>query len=193
MTMRLAGAIVALLAGSIFSEGCATTMVIETEPVGAHVSIDGKPVGDAPAVTKQLTVAGGRLRVAVDAPGYETSYVTVTQSELFLWPAIIAVTPLLMVPVIVVPVFGPIITIGWAIVTSPTLLSLLFIQKYPDRVKVTLKPRLPLGIVAPTDAWTIPDDAVPNPPPLPKEQPPAPDAPVIPQQPAQPEGGNPVP
>jgi hypothetical protein len=190
MTMRLAGAIVvALLVGS----GCATTMVVETEPVGAHVSIDGKPVGDAPAVTKQLTVAGGRLRVAVDAPGYETSYVTVTQSELFLWPAIIAVTPLLMVPVVVVPVFGPIITIGWAIVTSPTLLSLLFIQKYPDRVKVALKPKLPLGIVGPTDSWTIPDDAVPNPPPLAPTSPPT-DAPAtIPQQPPQPEGGNPIP
>src|SRR5256885_10975370 len=115
--MRLAGPFLALVVGS----GCATTMVIETEPVGARVIIDGKAVGDAPTVTKQFTSTGGRLHVTVDAEGYETANVTVTQSDMFLWPAMIALTPLLMLPVVVIPVIGPIITIGWAVVTSPTL------------------------------------------------------------------------
>ena len=190
--MRLAGAF-ALVLGIAFGSGCATTMVIETEPAGARVTIDGKDVGEAPTVTKQFTSTGGRLHVTVDAEGYETANVIVTQSDVFLWPAMIALTPLLMLPVIVIPVIGPIITIGWAIVTSPTLLSLLFIQKYPDRVKVALRPKLRNGIPQPTDSWTIPDDLVPNPPPLPREPPPPPPDDTTPPQPPQPEGGNPIP
>jgi hypothetical protein len=176
--------------GSALSSGCAHTMIIETEPAGARVSIDGKPVGDSPVVTTQYTSTGGRLHVTVDADNYEPAHVTVTQSEWFLWPAILAVVPLFGVPFVVIPILGPIITVGWAVVTSPTLLSLVFLQKYPERVKVTLRPR---GFLQPTDSWLIPDDMDPNPPPLPREPkekgPPADYTP----QPPQPDGGNPVP
>jgi hypothetical protein len=179
---------VALAAGSA---GCAHTVVIDSEPVGAMVVVDGKPVGESPVVTRQLTGTGGRLRVDVEAQGYETAHVVVPQSEWFLLPAIVAVTPFLAVPFVVIPFVGPFITVIWAAVTSPTLIALFFLQKYPDRVKVTLKPKLPGGVLLPSDTWLIPEDYDPNPPPLPP--PPPPDDVVPLTQPPQPEGGNPVP
>lgn len=172
--------------------GCAHTMVIETEPPGASVMVNGEAQGDSPVVTQQLTSTGGRLHVTAEADGYEPTSVVVTQSEWFLWPAIVAVTPFLAVPFIVIPFIGPVITIGWAVLTSPTLVALLFLQRYPERVSITLRPKLPGGVLLPTDSWLIPDDYDPNPPPLPSDVPePLPPAP--PPQPPQPEGGNPVP
>ncbi len=173
------------------ASGCAHTMIIETEPPGANIAIDGKSVGESPVVTTQYTSTGGRLHVTADAESYETATVTVTQSEWFLWPAILAVTPFLAVPFVVIPFIGPVITVGWALITSPTLLSLVFLQRYPERVKITLRPK---GFLQPTDSWLIPEDLDPNPPPLPPEPPagtPPPDS--VPPQPPQPEGGNPVP
>ena len=175
----------------VIASGCAHTMIIESEPPGAHISIEGKPVGDAPVITTQFTATGGRLHVTAESESYETAHVVVTQSEWFLWPALIAVTPLLAVPFVVIPVLGPIITGVWAVITSPTLLALLFIQKYPDRVKISLRPK---GILVPTDGWLIPPDMDPNPPPLPRDTAPPADYTVPPKkQPEQPEGGNPVP
>lgn len=172
--------------------GCAHTMVVETEPPGASIAINGEAQGEAPVVSQQLTSTGGRLHVTAEADSYETASVVVTQSEWFLWPAIIAVTPFLAVPFVVIPFVGPVITIGWAVLTSPTLFALLFLQKYPERVKITLRPKLPGGVLLPTDSWLIPEDYDPNPPPLPTEDPAA-VPPEPPQQPPQPEGGNPVP
>lgn len=166
-------------------------MIIETEPAGAAVTINGKPQGESPVVSTQFTSTGGRLFVTAEAESYEPANVMVRQSEWFLWPAIIAVTPVLAAPFIVIPFVGPFITVGWAIVTSPTLLALVFLQKYPERVKITLQPRLPGGVLQPTDTWLIPDDYDPNPPPLPDALP-APAGEYLPQPP-QPEGGNPIP
>lgn len=180
----------ALLA--LLSSGCAHTMIVETEPTGAVVTINGEPQGAAPAVTTQFTSTGGRLYVTAEAEGYEKASLVVTQSEWFLWPAIIAVTPLFGVPFIVIPFIGPIITVGWAVITSPTLLSLVFLQKYPERVKLKMRAKLPGDPFVPTDTWLIPDDMDPNPPPL-TDKPPFEDPNKPPEQPPQPEGGNPVP
>jgi hypothetical protein len=189
----IACALVAALVVSVGS-GCAHTMIVETEPMGAVVTINGEPQGDSPAVTTQFTSTGGRLYVTAEADGYEKASLVVTQSEWFLWPAIVAVTPLFGVPFVVIPILGPIITVGWAVLTSPTLVSLLFLQKYPERVKLKMKAKVPNDPFVPTDTWLIPDDMDPNPPPLPDAAPPAPEDPSKPpEQPPQPEGGNPVP
>jgi hypothetical protein len=165
-------------------------MVIETEPAGARVAINGEPKGESPAVTTQFTSTGGRLYVTAEAEGYEPASAVVTQTEWFLWPAVIAVTPALALPFVVIPFIGPIVTLSWAVLTSPTLLSLMFVQKYPDRVKLTLRARLPKDPFSPSDTWAIPDEYDPNPPPLLD----GPRDPVeVPPQPPQPEGGNPIP
>ena len=183
--------VVAALMALVVGSGCAHTMIVETEPAGAAVNINGEDEGTSPAVTTQFTSTAGRLYITAEAEGYETASLVVEQSEWFLWPAVLAVTPLLGTPFVVIPFIGPVITVGWAVLTSPTLVSLLFLQKYPDRVKLKLRPKVPGDPFVPTDTWAIPDDYDPNPPPLPD---PAPDDTTAPpRQPPQPEGGNPVP
>lgn len=167
-------ATLALALTAIAGSGCAHTMVIETDPPEAEVAVNGEPVGTSPVITEQRTGTGGRLYLSVAADSYETADVVVTQDEWFLWPALLAATPLLGLSVVWVPFVGPVITLAWAIVTSPTLISLAFLQKYPDRVKVTLRPRLSGGVLQPTDTWLIPEDYDPNPPPLPDAAPEAP-------------------
>ncbi|MCC7072938.1 MAG: PEGA domain-containing protein [Deltaproteobacteria bacterium] len=162
---RTATGLAALVA--LAASACAHTVVIETEPQGAAVAIDGTYVGNAPVVADQRTGIGGRMRLEVSADAYETATVVVTQSEWFWWPALIAATPLLGLGVVWVPFIGPVITLTWALVTSPTLFALAFIQRYPERVLVTLQPRLLNGLPQPSDTWLIPDDYDPNPPPLP--------------------------
>lgn len=183
---QVAAVLLALVAGS----GCAHTMIVETEPMGARVSINGEPTGESPAVTTQFTSTGGRLYVTAEAEGYQQGSAVVTQSEWFLWPAIVAFVPAFGVPFVVIPVLGPFITVGWAVLTSPALLSLVFLQRYPERVKLTLVPKPPRDPFTPSDTWAIPEDYDPNPPPLP-DSPPEESAP--PPQPPQPEGGNPIP
>ncbi len=177
---------------ALAASACAHTVVIETEPEGAAVTIDGTYAGNAPVITEQRTSLGGRMRLEVSADAYETANVVVTQSEWFWWPAIIAATPLLGLGVVWVPFIGPVITLTWAVVTSPTLFALAFIQRYPERVLVTLQPRLLNGLPQPSDTWLIPDDYDPNPLPLPSlpsapppttgavEPEPPPDAPASP-------------
>lgn len=193
--MEQRGFACALVAALVVSagSGCAHTMIVETEPTAAVVTINGEPQGQAPAVTTQFTSTGGRLYVTAEADGYEKASLVVTQSEWFLWPAIVAVTPLLGVPFIVIPFIGPIITVGWAVITSPTLLSLVFLQKYPERVKLKMRAKLPGDPFVPTDTWLIPEDYDPNPPLLPDNVAPPEAASKPLEQPPQPEGGNPVP
>jgi hypothetical protein len=186
-------AVVAVALAMSASTGCAHTMIVETEPSGAVVTINGEPQGQSPAVTTQFTSTGGRLYIEAEADGYQKASLVVTQSEWFLWPAIVAVTPLLGVPFIVIPFIGPVITVGWAVITSPTLLSLVFLQKYPERVKLKMRAKLPTDPFVPTDTWLIPEDMDPNPPPLPDKAAPPEDPSKPLEQPPQPEGGNPVP
>lgn len=169
--LHLLKATIALALAAIAGAGCAHTVVIESEPPGAEIVVNSEHLGTTPVITEQRTGTGGRLYVSASADSYETADVVITQSEWFWWPAIIAATPLLGLGVVWVPFVGPVITLVWAAVTSPTLLSLAFLQKYPDRVKVTLRPRMSGGVLQPTDTWLIPDDYDPNPPPLPDAKP----------------------
>lgn len=171
-------ATIALALATIAGTGCAHTVVIESEPPGAEIVVNGEHLGATPVITEQRTGTGGRLYVSASADSYETADVVITQSEWFWWPAIIAATPLLGLGVVWVPFVGPVITLVWAAITSPTLASLAFLQKYPDRVKVTLRPRLSGGVLQPTDTWLIPDDYDPNPPPLPDAKPEGPKPPA---------------
>jgi PEGA domain len=179
-----------LVALALLQTACAHTMIIETEPPGAKVWVDGELQGEAPVVTEQRTGFGGHVTVRVEAESFETTELQVERTDWFLWPAIIAVTPLFGVPFIVIPFIGPVISIGWAVLTSPTLISLAFIQRYPDSVSIKLRPRSAAGFLQPTDTWLIPDDLDPNPPPLPPKPPEAVPPVVLPPQ---PDGANPIP
>lgn len=182
--------------------GCAHRVLIQSDPPGARIYVDGHLEGESPVVVERRSSAGGRMRVTVELENFQTEERIVEADEWFAWPALIAVTPLIGIPFLVVPVAGPFISCGWALLTSPSLFALAFLRKYPDEVTVTLRPRFGGGVVLPTDSWMIPDDVDPNPPPLPPIEPapepapatqPAAAAPSPPKPPPQPEGANPPP
>jgi hypothetical protein len=94
----------------------------------------------------------------------------------------------------VVPFAGPFIAaaivVGWAVVTSPTLLSLALVRKFPDTVTVPLKrkrPRPDADALQPSDGLGL-DDLGANP--IPDVGPP-PETPMLKSVPS--DGGNPVP
>lgn len=163
--------VLALVAGS----GCAHSVIIDTAPIGARVSVDGEFVGVSPVTIDRVVFFGDQLRISADAPGYEEAHVSIPASEWYPWPGLLAAIPLLGVPLslpaLLVPLAGPFIAaaiaVSWAVLTSPTLLSLALVRKYPDVVTVTLKPkRAPrpadFGVV-PGDIFGYPEDLGPNP------------------------------
>jgi len=159
----------------LLASGCAHKTIIHTVPEGAQVIVDGEPMGAAPVVVERASGTGGKMRVQVQHELFEDKTVDYTRSELFFWPSLIALTPALALPVAVVaglpfPPLGIGIAAGWFCLTSPTLISLFFIQKYPDEVTIELSPRLMPGDdggYMPTDDWTVPGDYSPNPLPIP--------------------------
>jgi hypothetical protein len=178
VALRLCLVIVAAAVG-LGLTGCAHAVRIETNPVGARVSVDGEVAGKAPLEVRRTVFVGDQLRVTVDAEGYEPQTVIVPASEWYPWPGLLACTPALGVPIAapfaigLLPFcgaglfVGPAIAIGWAVVTSPTLLSLGLVRKFPDRVVVRLRRRGDDGgVVLPGELFYVPDDQTPNPPPL---------------------------
>ncbi|MCP4503431.1 MAG: PEGA domain-containing protein [Deltaproteobacteria bacterium] len=152
--------------------GCAHKTIVRTEPEGAFVKVDGTVMGNAPVVVERMSGTGGKMRIQASADGFQDTMLDVTRAEWFFWPALLALTPAIGLPLFfVVPPAGPLIAIGWACLTLPTAISLLFIQKYPDEVVVKLSPRVLPGDTdfLPTDDWTVPDEYSPNPLPFPTD------------------------
>jgi hypothetical protein len=151
--------------------GCAHKTVIRSVPEGAEVFIDDEPVGEAPVVVERYLGVGGEMRVRADLESFQSHETLVERTDWFLWPALFAATPLMGLPTLLVPFAGPFICGGWAIVTSPTLISLFFLRKFPDEVTLTLTPNLGVedGAPLPTDDWMVPDDYAPNPLPIPED------------------------
>ena len=155
--------------------GCAHCVVVETEPVGARVSVDGEFVGTSPVAIDHVVFFGDLLRARAEAPGHDDATVSIPASEWYPWPGLLAAVPLLglplSLPALLVPFAGPFIAaaiaVSWAVLTSPTLLSLALVRKYPDVVAVTLKPASSprpgdFGL-PPGDVVGYPDDLGPNP------------------------------
>jgi hypothetical protein len=157
-------AVLALLTAS----GCAHKTVIRTRPEGARVYVDGEYAGDAPVVVKRYAGTGGELRVRAELDEVLEGDTQVERTDWFLWPALLAITPLLGLPTLFVPFLGPFLCGGWALLTSPTLAGLCFLRRYPHEVTLMLMPRLGEegAFVLPTDDWTVPRDYAPNPLPL---------------------------
>jgi hypothetical protein len=164
---------VGLIAAPLAS-GCAHKTVIHTVPEGAEVYIDGEYAGESPVVVERFAGTGGQMQVRAEMDAFLEHDTVLERTDWFLWPALIAITPLVAIPTLVVPVAGPFICGGWAILTSPTLCSLFFLRRYPDEITVTLSPRVGSDGVQPTDDWMVPDEYAPNPlPEIKDEQPPA--------------------
>ena len=181
--------------------------MIETEPKNARVIVDGVVLGEGAMTIEKTVFFGDTLRLSADADGYEPSTVVVPASEWYPWPGFLALVPLagipMSLPALVVPILGPFIAaaiaVTWAVVTSPTLLSLGLVRKYPDKVNIKLKRRAPLDptLLLPSDLWVVPDDLSPNPIPDVGQHDDDDDdgSPPVPQprRTGQPTGGNPIP
>jgi len=185
---------------------CAHTVTIDADPLGATITVDGEEIGPAPVTVERVVYVGDQLRISAENEGYEPVSVSVPASEWYPWPTLLAFVPLLGLPLaapaLLIPVAGliiaPVVAVGWAVATSPFLLSLALTRKFPETITVTLKKRRqePLEGLTPGDLFDYPDDAGPNP--LPDvggqaktKPPPAPPA-ATPSSPPPP-GANPVP
>jgi hypothetical protein len=159
-----------VLVGLCLLTGCLHKVLITTEPEGATILVNGEEVGTSPVEVEERTGLMGSMHIRAERPNYLPAEQTVEQTEWFVWPGLIAVTPCLGAPTVLIPGCGPFIAVGWALFTSPTLISLAFIRKSPDEVNLVLDPtmRLDGGHIVPTDTWIVPDDYVPNP--LPVEE-----------------------
>ncbi|MDP2340177.1 MAG: hypothetical protein Q8O67_04400 [Deltaproteobacteria bacterium] len=198
---------VVVVAVAFFGVGCAHAVMIETEPKNARVIVDGEMLGEGAMTIEKAVFFGDTLRLSAEADGYEASTIVVPASEWYPWPGLLALVPLAGIPIslpaLIVPILGPFIAaaiaVTWAVVTSPTLLSLGLVRKYPDKITIKLKRKLPSdpGVLLPSDIWIVPDDITPNPVPD-VGQLKGPNAPVEPttgptKKTTQPTGGNPVP
>lgn len=154
--------------------GCAHQTVIHTVPEGAEVYVDDEYAGEAPVVVERFAGTGGQLRVRAEMESFLERETVVERTEWFLWPALLAATPVAGIPLAVLPVVGPFLCGGWMVATSPTLCSLFFLRVYPPEVTVTLAPRIDdEQNLMHTDDWMVPDEYSPNPlPPLPSDEPP---------------------
>jgi hypothetical protein len=199
--------VVVVVAFALSGVGCAHAVMIETEPKNARIIVDGELLGEGAMTIEKAVFFGDTLRLSAEADGYESSTILVPASEWYPWPGLLALVPLagipLSLPALIVPILGPFIAaaiaVTWAVVTSPTLLSLGLVRKYPDKVSIKLKRKVPSdpGVLLPSDIWIVPDELTPNPipdvgqlkanndPPLDPKAPPRPKT--------QPTGGNPVP
>lgn len=163
-------AVIALGAGSV---SCAHAVTIESAPVGAIITVDGEEVGPGPVRIERVVYMGDQLRISAEKQGFEPMAVSIPASEWYPWPAVLAFVPLLglplAMPALLIPVAGlviaPVVAVGWAVATSPLVLSLALTRKFPDTVTVTLKKRRKdtLESLTPGDFFAHPDEAGPNP------------------------------
>ncbi len=184
--------------------GCAHAIVIEPDVKNARVFVDGELVGEGTQTIERRVIVGDQLRVSASADGYDDFAVTVDANEWYPYPGALALVPLLGLPIggaVLIAglpllgigiILGPLVGVGWAVVTSPTIASLAFTRKYPDTIKIKMvrkKPPVGFDGLLPSDIFGVPDDLSPNP---------LPDVGPLPQGDAtkkkpQPGSGNPVP
>jgi len=81
--------LVALIAAFFFLSGCTCTTLIKSNPPGAKVQVDGKPVGETPYFYTDMAVAGTTRAVTLKKEGYK-DYNGYIKREKFSVPILIA-------------------------------------------------------------------------------------------------------
>jgi hypothetical protein len=70
-----------LLACSMFFTACVSTTVINSNPKGARLYLDGEPVGTTPYQHSDTKIIGSTTMVRLEADGYETFHGQFTRDE----------------------------------------------------------------------------------------------------------------
>ena len=89
-----------LLACAVVFAGCASTTVIQSEPTGAQLRIDGQPVGATPVTfTEQAVWLWTKHQVTLEAPGYNPYHgmMNAQVSPLYLILGLLCLLPFLLV------------------------------------------------------------------------------------------------
>jgi hypothetical protein len=81
--------ILALLTALFFLSGCASTTFIKSNPPGAKMQVDGKPIGETPHFYTDMAVAGTIRTVTLRKEGYK-DYNGYIRREKFSVPILIA-------------------------------------------------------------------------------------------------------
>jgi hypothetical protein len=61
--------------------GCASTTVIQTQPPGARVFLNGAPVGTTPYTMTDTNMSGSTVQVRLEYPGYDPVNTMISRSE----------------------------------------------------------------------------------------------------------------
>lgn len=70
-----------VLAGSVLMASCASTTVIQSEPNGAKVYLNGEPVGRTPYTHRDSKIVGSTTYVKLEKDGYETLNTSFSRDE----------------------------------------------------------------------------------------------------------------
>lgn len=70
-----------LLAGSILLTSCASTTMIQSNPGGAKLYLNGEPVGTTPYTHQDTKIVGSTTTVKLEKEGYETLNTSFSRDE----------------------------------------------------------------------------------------------------------------
>ena len=70
-----------LLVFSIFLSSCASTTIIQSEPSGAKVYLNGEKIGTTPYNHRDTKIIGSDNNIRLEKEGYETLNVTFSRNE----------------------------------------------------------------------------------------------------------------
>ena len=70
-----------LLAAMVFLTSCASTVLIQSEPSGAVLTLDGRVVGTTPHFHTDRNISGYSLGVKIEAPGYTTRHAIIKKTK----------------------------------------------------------------------------------------------------------------
>ncbi|HVR03033.1 MAG TPA: PEGA domain-containing protein [Polyangia bacterium] len=127
--------------------GCASSTVLQTQPPGARVSINGAVVGNTPYTLTDTKIVGSSTPIHFEYPGYAPLDVTISRSE----------------EVDVLPLIAGIFV----------LIPLLWVMKYQSTHLYQLQPPGP-GYAPAPNGWAPPAQGYPPPPAGPAGYPPPP-------------------
>ncbi len=70
-----------LMSGAVLFASCSSSTLIETNPVGAKLYLDGEPVGTTPYTHSDTKIVGSSTNIRLEKAGYEPLNVAMSRNE----------------------------------------------------------------------------------------------------------------
>jgi PEGA domain len=123
--MRQFVASLTMVALFVSTTGCAHSVIIDSDPTGADIKVNGEKIGTAPVTYNETTGWEKIYDVEASKAGYRPTKKQVKQTE---WN----------VPIVIASV-GGFVLLWWALIGLVTPIGLLWSRQLPDRVVVSLE------------------------------------------------------